>query len=535
MNSSLLAAPRSWKTLPGASLRALLIEDSENDCTLLVEVLRRGGYDVDYRRTCVSKDLATLLEQGPWDIIISDYSMPGFKGTEALAMVREKCDTPFIFFSGSIGEEVAVNALKAGAQDYILKDNPARLLPAIQRELREAELRRERNQMEQRVRQLEKFEALGKLAGGVAHDFNNVIGAIMGWAELGAERAVPNGPEQKLFRNIREQSARAAALTRQLLAYARRQVLEPKSISMNQLVSEATPLLQRAIHEHIELKVALASDLRITRADPSQIEQVLMNLCFNARDAMPDGGKLRIETRNIDLDAQYCEAHADAHPGRYIELSVSDSGEGIDPRHIERIFEPFFTTKEVGKGTGLGLATVMGVVKQHGGFIDVFSELGKGTAFHVYLPAVEGPSDAVAHTDDTPVRGGTETILIAEDHEGMREMAREILEMLGYRLLIARDGEEAVRQFADNRAAISLVLLDVIMPNLDGIAAYSKICAANPNVPVIFTSGYSDHGPLLTSLANDGATVLQKPYSSKALARKVRELLDEARTIQPAL
>src|SRR5271168_1309922 len=205
MNSSLLAAPRSWKTLPGASLRALLIEDSENDCTLLVEVLRRGGYDVDYRRTCVSKDLATLLEQGPWDIIISDYSMPGFKGTEALAMVREKCDTPFIFFSGSIGEEVAVNALKAGAQDYILKDNPARLLPAIQRELREAELRRERNQMEQRVRQLEKFEALGKLAGGVAHDFNNVIGAIMGWAEIGADRVSSDSAEAKLFGNIRQQ------------------------------------------------------------------------------------------------------------------------------------------------------------------------------------------------------------------------------------------------------------------------------------------------------------------------------------------
>jgi two-component system, cell cycle sensor histidine kinase and response regulator CckA len=516
------------------SLRALIIEDSQNDCDLLLGLLGSGGYDVAHQRVYSAAALASILEKGPWDIVISDYSMPGFKGTDALAMVRKKgLDVPFVFLSGTMGEEIAVNAMRAGAQDYVVKGNAARLLPAIQRELREAELRRERRQMERRVRQLEKFEALGKLAGGVAHDFNNVIGAIMGWAEIGAARVPSASPEAKLFRNIELQANRAAGLTRQLLAYARRQVLEPKNISLNQMVHETTALLQKTIGEQIEVKMGLALDLRITRADPSQIEQVLLNLCFNARDAMPKGGQLLIETRNIDLDAHYCDRRADAKPGPHIQLSVSDTGVGMDPGMMERIFEPFFTTKEVGKGTGLGLATVLGIVEQHGGFLDVYSELGKGTAFRVYLPASEGAADPLHQVDDAPVRGGTETILVAEDHEGMYEMAKEILESLGYRLLLARDGEEAVDQFATHRNDISLVLLDVIMPKLNGIDAYEQMCKAKPGVPAIFTSGYSDHGPMLTSLTTKVAAVLQKPYGSKVLARRVRELLDEARILEP--
>ena len=515
-------------------LRALIIEDSQNDCDLLLSMLSHGGYDVAHKRVCNAGALGSLLEHGQWDIIISDYSMPGFKGTDALAMVREKgLDVPFVFLSGTIGEEIAVNAMRAGAQDYVIKDKAARLLPAIQRELRDAEIRRESRQIEQRMRQLEKFEALGKLAGGVSHDFNNVIGAIMGWAELGVDRVPSDSPEAKLFRNIRGQATRAAGLTRQLLAYARRQVLEPKNIDLNHMVNETATLLQRAIGEHIEVKIVLAPSLQITRADPSQIEQVIMNLCFNARDAMPNGGHLLIETCNLEVDSHYCERRTDAQPGRYVQLSVSDTGTGMDPATIERIFEPFFTTKEIGKGTGLGLATVLGIVKQHGGFVDVYSELGKGTAFRVCLPAREGVAEPPHHADDAPVRGGTETILIAEDHEGMREMARQILESLGYHLLLARDGEEAVSQFAKHRDKISLILLDVIMPRLNGIDAFEQICKSKVGVPVIFTSGYSDHGPVLESLTTRGASVLQKPYGAKVLARRVRELLDEAKVLEP--
>jgi FixJ family two-component response regulator len=242
-------------------LRALIVEDSENDCMLLLSILQRGGYAVDHKRVDTAVTLKATLDD-PWDIIISDFSMPGFRGTDALAIVRERgIDTPFIFLSGTIGEDMAVSAMKAGAQDYVIKGNVARLLPAIEREVREAGARREKRQVEYRLRQLEKFEALGKLAGGVAHDFNNVIGAIMGWAEIGADRVAEGSQEGKLFRKIGDQARRAAGLTRQLLAYARRQILEPKNINLNQMVKETTGLLEKVIGEQIEVKMALAEDL----------------------------------------------------------------------------------------------------------------------------------------------------------------------------------------------------------------------------------------------------------------------------------
>jgi two-component system cell cycle sensor histidine kinase/response regulator CckA len=509
-------------------LRALIVEDSENDCLLLLSILQRGGYVVDHKRVDTAVGLKSTLDD-PWDIVISDFSMPGFRGTDALAIVRERgLDTPFIFLSGTIGEEMAVSAMKAGAQDYVIKGNVARLLPAIERELREAEARREKRQVEHRLRQLEKFEALGKLAGGVAHDFNNVIGAVMGWAEIGADRVAAGSQEGKIFRKIGDQARRAAGLTRQLLAYARRQILEPKNIDLNQMVKETTNLLEKVIGEQIEVKMALAEDLRVTRADPAQIEQVLMNLCFNARDAMPAGGQLLIETRNLDLDEKYCSRHADARPGRWVQLSVSDSGTGMDAATLERIYEPFFTTKEVGKGTGLGLATVFGIMKQHNGFIEVYSEVGTGTAFHVHLPVSEGDAESLRPVDDAPARGGNELILVAEDHDGMRDMAEQILGTLGYKLILARDGEEAVRKFQEHAGAISLLLMDVVMPKMAGTEAYEKICASHPGTPVIFTSGYSEQGSYLSSALHPGATVLQKPYGARSLAKKVRELLDGA-------
>jgi len=513
-------------------LRALIVEDSENDCLLLLSTLRDGGYVVEHKRVETAATLKATLDDS-WDIIISDFSMPGFRGTDALAIVRERgLDIPFIFLSGTIGEETAVSAMKAGAQDYVSKGNVARLLPAIERELREAETHREKKQVEHRVRQLEKFEALGKLAGGVAHDFNNVIGAIMGWAEIGADRVAEGSQEGKLFRKIGDQARRAAGLTRQLLAYARRQILEPKTINLNQMVKETTGLLEKVIGEQIEVKMALAEDLRTTRADPAQIEQVMMNLCFNARDAMPAGGQLLIETRNLELGEKYCARHADARPGHWVQLSVSDTGTGMDAATLERIFEPFFTTKEVGKGTGLGLATVFGIMKQHGGFIEVYSEVGAGTAFHVHLPVSEGEAEALRAADDAPARGGNELILVAEDHDGMRDMAEQILGTLGYKLILARDGEEAVRKFQDRANEISLLLMDVVMPKMAGIDAYERINSARPGIPVIFTSGYSEQGAYLTAALRAGATVLQKPYGARSLARKVRELLDVAAAAQ---
>jgi two-component system cell cycle sensor histidine kinase/response regulator CckA len=400
-------------------LRALMIEDSEEDCALLLRALRHGGYEVAHKRVDTAEGLQATLREHAWDCVISDFSMPGFSGISALKIVRDvDLDVPFIFVSGTIGEDVAVEAMRGGAQDYVLKGNLARLLPAINRELMDAEIRREHKQAERKFRQLEKFEAIGKLAGGIAHDFNNVMAAIMGWAELGEDEVPAGSRAHKFFLNIREQSERAGNLTRQLLAYARRQVLTPRNVKLNDIVSEAMSLLQSVIGEQIEVKTLLASDLHTTKADPAQIEQVLINLCLNARDAMPNGGQLLIETRNIDLDQDFCRRNASVSPGRYVQLSVSDTGIGMSAATMERIFEPFFTTKEKGKGTGLGLATAFGIVKQHLGHVYAHSELGKGAIFHVYLPASEGPAEALPEIEEAAVRGGTETLLLAEDHEG---------------------------------------------------------------------------------------------------------------------
>ena len=513
-------------------LRALIVEDNEDDCALLVRILHQGGFDVRHKRVDSAATLLQSIEAEPWDVVLSDYSMPGFSGTAALALVREKgVDTPFVFVSGTIGEEIAVNAMRDGAQDYIMKGNLKRLLPAIHRELQDAQTRRQHKNAEQRMRQLEKFEAIGRLAGGIAHDFNNVIGAIMGWAELG-ESEVPEGSRAaRFFHQIRNHSERAAGLTRQLLAYARRQILEPRNIDLNQLITETKGLLEKLVGEHIDMQIALAPSVRAIRADPSQIEQVFMNLCVNARDAMPKGGTLKIETADAELDEEYCRQHVYARLGSYVQMSVSDTGVGMDAQTKERIFEPFFTTKEVGKGTGLGLATALGVVNQHGGSIRVESELGQGTTFYVYMPVVKAEADTQAKLSESPVTGGTETILVADDHEGIRDTTRELLEKLGYRVLLARDGIDAVEKFEAHSNEIALVLLDVIMPRLTGPDAYAQMSQRKSDIPVIFTSGHTDHASL-DPLLSQGALLLQKPYGPRALAQKIRELLDQHRMEQ---
>ncbi len=516
-----------------APLRLLVVEDSSEDTELLVRTLRKARYDVRHVRVDSRDTLQKALEQ-PWDIVISDHSMPGFSGIAALQVVRDRFpDIPFIFVSGTMGEDVAVDAMRVGAQDYIMKSNLARLVPAIERELKESKNRAEQKRTELRVRQLEKFEAIGKLAGGIAHDFNNVIGAIMGWAELGRDEVPEGSRAKKYFQQIRAQSERAAGLTRQLLAYARRQMLEPRILNLNQLIGEATPLLQKVIGEQIEMKFVLASDLQTVRADQSQLEQVLMNLCFNARDAMPDGGQLLIETKNLQLDDAYTERHHYARVGDYVSLSVSDTGVGIPGEMLGHIFEPFFTTKDVGRGTGLGLATAYGIVKQHEGLIEVYSEVGQGSVFHVYLPACKAlPAQQIDKGEEAPARGGTETILIAEDHAGNLEMMNEILCKLGYRVILASDGEEAVNKFRGHHREIALVLMDVMMPRIAGAEAYERIREMRADIPVIFTSGYSEESARLASLVSAGVPLLRKPFAPKMLAQKVREVLDKSLVVR---
>jgi two-component system, cell cycle sensor histidine kinase and response regulator CckA len=515
-------------------LRVLIVEDSEDDMALLLRELRRGGYGPTFERVDTAAGMTAALGQNQWDLVICDYSMPHFSGTDALRLLRSQgSDAPFIFLSGTIGEETAIAALKQGAQDYVMKDNTKRLLPAIQRELGEAEQRRERKRLEHQVQELQKFEAIGRLAGGIAHDFNNALGVILGWAQMGYDNVPDDSPVREHFLMIRDQAQRSAGLTRQLLAFARRQVLQPRSLNLNDLVSRISGLLRTAVGEQTELKIALTPGLQVTMADPTQIEQVLMNLCLNARDAMPQGGRIVIETSNVEVEGDFCRTHSYAHPGQYVLLSVCDTGVGMDAATLDRIFEPFFTTKEMGRGTGLGLATVYGIVKQHGGFVNVYSEPGQGTTFHVYLPASSGPPSAIERaTSEAAHKGGTETILVAEDHEGLRELVRATLTSQGYSVILASDGWDAVRMFKANSEEIRLVVLDVVMPFLSGPEAHSQMCALRPDLPAIFMSGHVSESVQLNCRIRAGAVFLQKPYTPQTLTRTVRRTLDAIRAAQ---
>jgi two-component system, cell cycle sensor histidine kinase and response regulator CckA len=379
---------------------------------------------------------------------------------------------------------------------------------------------------ERQLRQAQKFEAIGQLAGGIAHDFNNVIGAILGWAELGYDQNQANPQVAERFARIREQADRAAALTRELLAFARRQVLQPRPVDLNTITSGLMSFLDRVIGKDIELKV-VTSAVDPVKADPTQIEQVLMNLCLNARDAMPSGGRLLIETEMVELDDSYCRFYPYVAAGRYVVLSVSDTGMGMDSETRERIFEPFFTTKEKGRGTGMGLATVYGILKQHSGFIHVYSEPGQGSLFRIYLPAMEGAvadgaTSKTAAVSFQDIRG-SETILIAEDHESVREMARQTLLGLGYRVLSAGDGEEAMALCKNETPA--LAVLDVVMPKLGGPATAARLAERFDGIPILFTSGYSQDSQNLSGTV-PGTRYLQKPYSPTMLGRLIREILD---------
>jgi two-component system, cell cycle sensor histidine kinase and response regulator CckA len=392
----------------------------------------------------------------------------------------------------------------------------------------------ERRALERQLQHAQKFEAIGQLAGGVAHDFNNVIGAILGWAELGEEHAAAsNTTLEGYFKKIHSQCDRVTALVQQLLAFARRQVLERRSFTLNQTVRDVLNLLDKVIGKDIEIKTVLTDNISAVRADPTQIEQVLMNLCLNSRDAMPKGGRITIETHDAVFLEEDCRRTIGIQSGRFAELRVSDTGIGMDAAIRERIFEPFFTTKGTGKGTGLGLATVYGIVKQHNGFILVESELGQGSTFRTFLPISETPSGGGLRpliSDDSPARGGTETILLADDHDGVCEMAQSVLKAKGYHVLMAHDGEEAIEVFTAHRDHISLVLLDVIMPRKSGPEVFAAIRALNSGVSVVFATGYSNESATLADLVESGVAVLRKPYSPSLLCRRVREALDAAAT-----
>ena len=509
-------------------IKILIVEDNPNDAELLVRELRRAEFEPTWQRVETESDFLAGIKERP-DIILSDYSMPRFSGLRAAELLQESgLNIPFILISGTVGEEIAVEAMKYGATDYLLKDRVARLGPAVIRAINEIEERAEHKRLERQFIEAQKMEVIGQLAAGVAHDFNNILGVIIGYSDLVKTELNPEDPVQKYVEEIRQAADRAVGLTRQLLIFSRKQTVQLVVLDLNAIIKDTEKMLRRLVHDKIELTIIPDKDAGRIKADAGQIGQVLMNLAVNARDAMPNGGKLLIETHNITLDENYTRAHKDVKPGDYVMLAVSDTGVGMTEEVKLHLFEAFFTTKPAGKGTGLGLATCQTIVKQCGGHIGVYSELGNGTTFKIYFPMEQRPAPATSQPAQVPrLPCGTETVLLVEDDPSVRHLANKVLVGRGYTVLQASNGQEGLQMARAHKGEpIRLVITDVVMPQMGGKLMAGWLRAMYPNIKVLLTSGYTDEVIAQQGVLEPGVAFLQKPYTPGALTRKVRALLD---------
>jgi PAS domain S-box-containing protein len=633
-------------------LRVLILEDVEADAELLLHELRRNDFEPDWQRVETEADFLVHLRPG-LDVILADHTLPQFDALRALQRLKERgLDVPFILVTGTLGDEKAVECIKQGAADYILKDRMARLGPAIEQAMEQRRLRLEsvqaleelrrtdamlqaliqasplaivvidracqvlvwnataeklfgwksetvvgrmlpiippdqravfftdvaaefegeqrsglevlrlhqdgslvavtlwtsplrnaqgeivsslgmfadatrRRQLEQQFQQAQKMESIGRLAGGVAHDFNNLLTVISGFSEMMLGSLPENTLAGRGIREIRKASERAALLTRQLLAFSRREIIAPVDLDPNALVRDMDKMLRRLIGEDIDLICVLDPALAPVRADPGQFEQILMNLTINARDAMPQGGQITVQSRNVPA-SEITSLGRKLPASDYVLFAVSDTGTGMSAEVRAHIFEPFFTTKEPGKGTGLGLATVYGIVTQNQGFIEVDSAPGKGSTFRIYWPAARN-IQPLRKSDPSATRTaqGTETILLAEDEEGVRQFAALVLKASGYEVLEARNGSEALEIVRQHAKPIHLLLTDVVMPRLNGQQLAEQSAPIRPEMRVVFITGYTDDSLVRHELTKAGVALVQKPFSPSELARKIREVLDQ--------
>jgi PAS domain S-box-containing protein len=641
-------------------LRVLMVEDSEDDALLVLRALGQEGFVLDWHRVDTRDDFLTALEQAPWDLVLSDYSMPHFDGLTAFELFKARhLDSPFLFVSGRIGEERAVDAMHRGVSDYVQKDSLARLAPAVRRELDDAAQRRQRKRIadalaasEERLRRLaqnapdiifeyalepqphftyvspaaeritgyppqehfsdpglwlrivqdedrpkleslllpasgsqpgnqelrwqhrdsrqrwvdlrttpildesgrlvgvegivrdvtdrkaleaqlfsaQRMEAIGRLAGGIAHDFNNMLTVIGGYCSI-LRRKLPEGDARlRDVAKIENATDRSASLVSQLLAFSRRQPRNLKVLDFNKVLIEMAPMFDRLIGENVRVELHCGKDVEPVRADRSQMEQVLMNLVVNARDAMPEGGRITIETETLDIADMVSDKPFPLKPGRYLRVSVSDTGMGMDEAVRAHIFDPFFTTKEVGSGTGLGLSTVYGIIKQMDGYIWVYSEPGLGTTFKLYLPSAQGTPGQEAPRQAPSRLDGRETILLVEDEELVREAAQEILSAHGYTIIAASNGDDALQALASQEHQIDLLLTDLVMPRMNGVELSQRVRELKPGIKVLYTTGYSESNLPGQCSPNGFAAVLQKPFGSQALLQKVRDVLSENAT-----
>jgi two-component system, cell cycle sensor histidine kinase and response regulator CckA len=625
-------------------LQVLIVEDSEDDMLLLVRELQRGGYDVNYTRVETPATMQAALDRQSWDIVISDYTMPAFNALEALKILQNRSDLPFIIVSGTIGEETAVAAMKAGAQDYILKGNLTRLVPAVERELREAEDRQRRHSAEQALalsedrfktlcgaaplgifhcdaqgknvyvnprwqqisglsaaeslgevwlqaihpedfdlaseswqatlaqqqswtsehrlltpqgetrwvrtlvspmystqgeflghvgtvenitekKQLEtqflraqRLESLGTMASGIAHDLNNVLTPIMGIVEL-LPLQIPNIDKQTqmLLQILDESTQRGAGLVKQILSFTRGVEGKPTQTQVSHLLREVYNIIHQTFPKNIRLSTELPQDLWAIAADATLLHQVFMNLCVNARDAMPDGGTLTIRAENLTIDEHYAKMNLDLSIGDYVAITIADTGTGIVPEILDRIFDPFFTTKEIGKGTGLGLATVLGIVKSHQGSIDIHSEIGKGTQFKVYLPATATTQVEPSIVNAQPQSGRGELILVVDDEVAIQDITKATLTAYNYNVITASDGIEAIAMYAQHKQEISIVLLDLMMPALDSSTLIRTLFRLDPQVRIIAMSGLATNESVKKVMNEGICAFLAKPFTAPEL------------------
>ncbi len=516
-------------------LRLLHLEDDPVDAELITTTLIEGNIPCQSQLVDTRQAFVAALKEGRMDLILADYSIPGFDGMTALMLARQHCpDVPFLFVSATIGEELAIDAMHQGATDYVLKQRLGRLVPSVQRALRELVDRAERKRAEEALRQSEKqflqsqkMEAVGRLAGGIAHDFNNLLTVIVGYSQVLSTELGPQHPLRGKVDETLKAGERAATLIRQLLTFSRKQSLDPTVLSLNTAVTSLESLLRRLISEDIQLVSTLDPTNGRLRADQAQLEQVLVNLVVNARDAMPKGGTLTIETAQAELTRSPVYHLNPLPPGPYIRLSVSDTGCGMDRQTQSHIFEPFFTTKGEGKGSGLGLSTVFGIVTQCGGAIDVTSRVGHGTRFDLYFPSVESDILATAppQSQGQPQRG-TETILLVEDEPSVRTLVRDELRKLGYRVIEAKNGVEACLLATQQAGSLQLLLADVVMPGMGGRELAQHLSVIKPDLRTLFISGYMDDVGIMAGQEEGTSSFLQKPFTPEVLARAVRNLLD---------